>query len=196
MNAKPANNVKLGVFVLAGLLFLVLMLYMIGRNSNMFGSTYTLKARFSNAQGLLPGNNVRFSGIEAGTVKKISIVSDTIIEVSMIIDEEMKKVIRSTAVAAIGTEGLVGNKVLNITPSGKPGPLATDGTILPVGDGPDTDAMLKTLSGTNNDIAKIAAELKITVQRINNSPALWALLNDASLPADLLYQLQPLQCCG
>jgi phospholipid/cholesterol/gamma-HCH transport system substrate-binding protein len=182
---KPRHNIKLGVFVLSGLLFLVVMLYMIGRNSNMFGKNYVLKARFSNVQGLVPGNNVRFSGIEAGTVKNISILSDTIIEVSMIIDDEMKKVIRKTALASIGTEGLVGNKVLNIIPSGVEGPLAEDGDILPAGGGTSTDAMLKTLSGTNNDIAQIVADLKITVQRINGSKALWALLNDSTIPADL-----------
>ena len=182
---KPQHNIKLGAFVLAGLLFLVIMLYMIGRNSNMFGKNYVLRARFTNVQGLMPGNNVRFSGIEAGTVKKITILSDTVIEVSMIIDNEMKKVIRSTAWATIGTEGLVGNKVLNITPSGIDGPLAEDGDILRVGGGTDTDAMLKTLAGTNNDIARIAADLKITVQRINNSTALWTLLSDPDIPTEL-----------
>ena len=82
------NNVKLGAFALAGLLFLVLLLYMIGKNRSLFGATYILKARFENVQGLVPGNNVRFSGIEAGTVKRIKILNDTTIEVTMAIEKK------------------------------------------------------------------------------------------------------------
>ena len=74
MAKQGINNVKLGAFVLAGLLFLVLLLYMIGKNRNLFGATYLLKAKFENVQGLVTGNNVRFAGIEAGTVKKIIIL--------------------------------------------------------------------------------------------------------------------------
>ncbi len=77
MAKRVVNNVKLGIFVLGGLLFLVFLLYMIGKNRNMFGNTYVLKARFENVSGLVAGNNVRFSGIQAGTVKKVKILNDT-----------------------------------------------------------------------------------------------------------------------
>ena len=86
MANKPFNNIKLGVFILLGLLFLILLLYMIGRNRNMFGSNFKLKARFENVQGLKAGNNVRFGGIEVGTVKKVNILNDTTMEVIMIVD--------------------------------------------------------------------------------------------------------------
>jgi phospholipid/cholesterol/gamma-HCH transport system substrate-binding protein len=65
---------------------------MIGKNRNLFGSTYELKARFGNVQGLVSGNNVRFSGIQAGTVKRVKILSDTVIEVTMVIDRKMKSI--------------------------------------------------------------------------------------------------------
>ena len=85
MVKKIVNNVKLGVFVVSGLAFLVLLLFMIGKNKSLFGSSYLLKAKFENVQGLIPGNNVRYSGIQAGTVKTIKIINDTTIEVSMMI---------------------------------------------------------------------------------------------------------------
>jgi phospholipid/cholesterol/gamma-HCH transport system substrate-binding protein len=185
MAKRLFNNVKLGTFVLGGLLFLVLLLYMIGRNSNLFGSTYVLKARFENIQGLVAGNNVRFSGIHAGTVKKVKILSDTVIEVTMIIETKMLSIIRKNALVSIGTDGLVGNKVVNIVPAHLPGDLAVEGDILPVKKAIATDDMLQTLYKTNNDVAVIAADLKTTVQRINNSSALWGLLNDDNIPRDL-----------
>ncbi len=185
MAKRAINNVKLGIFVLAGLLFLVLLMYMIGKNRNLFGDTYELKVKFDNVHGLVPGNNVRFSGIEAGTVKKVNILSDTVIEVTMIIKTKMLKIIRKNAIASIATDGLVGNKVINITPSRKPADLAVEGDVLDSKKAIDTDEILETLSKTNNDIAVIASELKTTVLRINNSKVLWSLLNDESLPQNL-----------
>jgi phospholipid/cholesterol/gamma-HCH transport system substrate-binding protein len=189
MAKRAVSNVKLGLFVLGGLLFLVLLLYMIGKNRSLFGSTYVLKARFENVQGLVAGNNVRFSGIQAGTVKRVKILSDTVIEVTMIIETKMKDIIRKNAVVSIGTDGLVGNKVVNIVPAGEPASLAEEGDILASKKSVNTDEMMQTLYKTNKDIADIAANLKTTVQQINNSSALWALLNDKSIPDDLRASL-------
>ncbi|MGZ8541726.1 MAG: MlaD family protein [Chitinophagaceae bacterium] len=189
MTTRVISNVKLGAFVLGGLLFLVLLLYMIGKNRSLFGSTYVLKARFENVQGLVAGNNVRFSGIQAGTVKRVKILSDTVIEVTMTIETKMEPIIRKNAIVSIGTDGLVGNKVVNIIPAGEPGPLAVEGDILATKKSVNTDEMLQTLYKTNNDIAVIAANLKTTVEQINNSSALWALLNDKSIPQDLRISL-------
>jgi phospholipid/cholesterol/gamma-HCH transport system substrate-binding protein len=190
MAKRAINNVKLGIFVIAGLVFLVLLLYMIGRNRNMFGSNYQLKARFENVQGVVPGNNVRFAGIQAGTVKKVKIISDTMIEITMVIDTKMKSIIRNNSVVSIGTDGLVGNRVVNITPDKRSAPLAVDGDILPVKKALNTDEMIQTLNRTNNDVAVIAAELKETVQRVNNSNALWSLLNDNMIPENIRASVQ------
>ncbi|ULQ54627.1 MlaD family protein [Flavihumibacter fluvii] len=185
MAKRLMENSKLGIFVLSGLLFLVLLLYMIGRNQSMFGSTYTLKVEFENIQGLTVGNNIRVSGIEAGTVKKIIILNDTTIDVTMLIDKKMKNIIRKNAIVSIGTEGLVGNKVLNIVPNRQPAELAEDGDYLVSKKIMDASEMMETLSKTNADVAIIASELKYTIQRINSSSALWKLLNDTTIPKQL-----------
>jgi phospholipid/cholesterol/gamma-HCH transport system substrate-binding protein len=185
MAKRIINSVKLGTFVMGGLLFLVVLMYMIGKNRNLFGDTYALKARFENIQGLVAGNNVRFSGVQAGTVKKIKILNDTVIEVTMIIDTKMQTIIRKNAVVSIGTDGLVGNRVANIYPVHQPAPLAVEGDILVSKKGVATDDIMQTLYKTNNDVAVIATELKYTIQRINSSSALWALLNDKTIPGGL-----------
>ena len=179
------NNIKLGAFVLAGLVFLIVLLYMIGKNRNMFGSNFILKARFENVQGLKAGNNVRYGGIDVGTVKKINIVNDTMMEVVMIIDDRMKSIIHKNTLASIGTDGLVGNKVVNMVSGKQPSGIVEDGDILATKKLIDTDEMLQTLSKTNNDINIIAAEMKIAMQRINSSEALWALLSDKELPKNV-----------
>lgn len=185
MKKQLSNTVRLGAFVTAGLLFLVVLLYMIGKNKNLFGASFTAKARFENVQGLVAGNNVRYAGIQAGTVKKVEILNDTLIEVVMLIDEKLKPFIRSNAIASIGTDGLIGNKVINITPGHEPGAPVADGDILPGRRMADATEMLRTLDGTNKDVAEIAAKLKITMTRLNGSTALWRLLNDSTLPKNI-----------
>lgn len=185
MKNRVVNNIKLGAFVSGGLLFLVILLYVIGANRSLFGATYLLKARFENVQGLVAGNNVRFSGIQAGTVKDIKILNDTAIDLVMVIDKKMLQIIHNNALVSIGTDGLVGNKVVNILPSKVAAPLAIEGDILIAKKAVNPDDMLHTLYTTNNDIAVIAANLKMTVQRINNSTALWTLLSDPYIPNDL-----------
>ncbi|MBL7725184.1 MAG: MCE family protein [Chitinophagaceae bacterium] len=185
MAKKSINNIKLGIFVLAGLVVIIFALYMIGRDTNMFGSNYTLKVRFENVQGLTSGNNVRYAGIQVGTVKRVKILSDTLIEVSMLIDTKMKKYIHKTDVVSMSTDGLMGNRILNITPAKDGYSLAENGDVLIAKRSISTDDMLETLDKTNRNIKDVSEELKMTFLRINSSSAFWKLLSDETLPNNL-----------
>lgn len=185
MSKQVVNNTKLGLFVLAGLVFLVFSLYMIGRNRNLFGSTFTVHAQFYNVDGLTPGNNVRFSGIDVGTVSKVVIDSDSTIRVTMILDKKVKQHLRQNALASIGTDGLMGNKLININAQPGESPLlesgATIGSLRPI----ETDAMLRTLNTTNNNIEIITQNLKSITQKLNSNNSLWTLLADTVIAQDL-----------
>jgi phospholipid/cholesterol/gamma-HCH transport system substrate-binding protein len=193
MKKQLINNTKLGLFVLTGLLFLMILLYMIGRNRSLFGSNYLLKTRFENVQGLIPGNNVRYAGIQAGTVKKLQILNDTTVEVTMIVETKMEDIIRKDAITSIGTDGLVGNKVLNIVPGELNAPIAKNGDLLTSKKPIDTEKILSTLSQTNNDVAIIVSGLKNTVERINNSSALWDLLSDDQMANNIKNSAKNIQ---
>ena len=185
MKTKPADNVKLGVFVILGLMFLIFSLYMIGRNRNMFGSTFSLTANFHNTNGLLVGNNVRFSGIDVGTVTKIKIVSDTSVLVSMIIDNDVKEFIKKNALASIGTEGLMGNKLININAQSEPSESVEDGTVIETLQPIETDNMLRTLNTTNDNINIISHNLREITNKLNSSNSMWNLLADTVMALDL-----------
>jgi len=187
------NNVKLGLFVFVGLILLITGLYLIGKDTNLFSKNYTLKARFSNVEGLIAGNNVRFAGIQIGTIKRVKFLSDSVIEVTMTIDEEMLTLIKKNDIASIGTDGLMGNKIVNITPSKTPGPLAQENDILPVREGASTEAMLNTLAGTNENLSFITEQLKKTIQDINTSENLKILLHDKRLPQSIVASLNNIQ---
>lgn len=177
MATQGGNNSKLGIFVIAGLCLLITAFYFVGKYHNLFGSNFRLRAHFRNLSGLIEGNNVLFSGIQAGTVKSIQMVNDTTIEVTLLINDNLRSYIHQNAVASIGTEGLMGNKVINITPGKHPSPIVAENDLLRPANAISTDEMLHTLSETNDNIKIISDALKKDVLKLDSSPVLRLLIN-------------------
>ncbi len=181
MNTQSENRIKLGVFVLIATLFLILGLYNIGSKKNFFSSKINVSAKFDDILGLLPGNNVRFNGINIGTVSKVYAISDSIIKVEFTINEDETKYISKNAIASIGTDGLLGNKLINIS-SGK-----VDGKTIKEGDNLGTLKSLKinlamrTLINSNENVKKITENLINITESFNNEASLWKLLNDPEI---------------
>lgn len=185
MKTKSVNNTKLGLFVVAGVLFMILTLYMIGKNRNLFGNTFVIRAVVTNVNGLVPGNNVRFKGIDVGTVEGIELANDSSIIVTLVIDEKMKPFIRSNAIVSIGTDGLMGNKLININSQSGSSLAIRAGDTLSSRKPIETDEMLRTLNTTNTNIEKISRNLYEITARLNNNNGLWDLLSDSVLSNDI-----------
>lgn len=115
MKTESINKFKLGLFVSIGILLLLGSIYFIGETKKMFSSTFRLHALFSDVKGLQVGNIVRFAGINVGTIDEIEILSDTQVRVDIVLDVKTKKFIKADSKAIIGTDGLMGNKILIIS---------------------------------------------------------------------------------
>ena len=185
MANRTLDHVKLGIFVLTGLFLLILFLYMLGKNQSIFSSRFEVTAHFENISGLVPGNNVRVSGIVVGIVEEIQLINDTLVVVTMALDDEMRAVIRKNALASIGTDGLIGNRVVNLLPIKEPAPAIEPGDTLQGQKDISTETMLRTLDKTNQNVLVISQQLRETLTRINNSAQLATLLDDATLSRDL-----------
>ncbi|PWL40384.1 MCE family protein [Flagellimonas aquimarina] len=186
MEKTTVEKIRLGVFVILGTILLVLGAYLIGNRQNLFGSTFNINAVFKNVNGLQKGNNVRYSGIDIGTVNGIKMFNDTTIVVNMIIQEKMLQHIRKNAIATIGSDGLVGSMIVNIVP-GK-------GIGLPIASGDEIESysrigaedMLSTLNVTNENAALLTADLlQVTESLKNGKGTLGRLLNDTIMSKDL-----------
>ncbi|ALD20653.1 MlaD family protein [Hymenobacter sp. DG25A] len=180
-----ANNVRLGVFVLAGLVCLILLLYMLGRKQNMFSNTLDINADFRAVNGLLTGNNVRFAGIMVGTVEGIDIVGDTTVRVRMSLRREVQPFIKKSAIASIGTDGLMGNTIVNITAMPEPAPPVANGDKLRSRQPVRIEAMLNTLQRTNQNLVGITEDMKEVTGKLNNSSAMWELIGDKKVANSL-----------
>ncbi|MCD6065819.1 MAG: hypothetical protein K0S33_645 [Bacteroidetes bacterium] len=167
MKKRTGNTLKLGVFITLGLLFFIGGIYVIGKRQRLFSNVFKVSGVFRNVSGLQIGNNVRFSGINVGTVDNIEILNDTSVKVDMIIDEDTRRFIKKDATALIGSEGLMGNKTINIS-HGSPGqkPIEDNGLIL-TGQPIDTDEILAKLKSTTDNAASISGDLAVIMHNIS-----------------------------
>jgi phospholipid/cholesterol/gamma-HCH transport system substrate-binding protein len=186
MEKTASEKIKLGLFVITGLTLFILVVYFIGNKQKMFGSTDHLTAVFSNVNGLQLGNNVRYSGINIGTVRAIEMINDTTINVDMIIDKSIFPHIKKNALASIGSDGLVGSMVINIIPGKGNQPQIQPGDVIQSASRVRTDDLLNTLSVTNKNAALLTADLlKITKEITQGKGTLGTLVNDTLMASDL-----------
>ena len=176
MKKTSSEKLKLGLFVIIGLFLFVMAVYLIGVNQNMFGKKATINANFNNVNGLQLGNNVRYSGINIGTVKNILMINDSTINVAMNIEENMLKHIKKDAIATIGTDGLVGNMIVNIIPGKGNVPVVTSGDEIRSYTKIGTDDMLNTLSVTNENAALLTAKLLKVADALADSKGTFGML--------------------
>ena len=81
MKNSNTQNLRLGIFVILGIAIFVAAIYFIGNRQNLFGNNSVIISVFKDVSGLQRGNNVRFAGVNVGTVKDIEIINDTSIAV-------------------------------------------------------------------------------------------------------------------
>ena len=167
---KTQTNFKfwLGLFVTAGLFLFVGAIFVIGKQKNMFNPVFLLKARFYNVSGLQVGNKVRFSGINVGTVDKIKILNDSTVSVEMLVRKEVQEFIKVDCEAAIGSEGIIGDKVLNISQSAGAGKVVKSGQQLRAREPVEIDAMMVSVRKTVENLEAITYDFSVLTKEVNN----------------------------
>ena len=194
MEKTDAQKIRLGLFIIIGSIFFLTAIYFVGNKQNMFGNTSILKAVFENVSGLQVGNNVRYAGIDIGTVKSIEMINDTTINVVMSIDDKIMHHIQKNAVATISSDGLVGNMIVNIIPGKSKEKKVENGDTIQSYSRIGTDAMLETLNETNKNAALLTADLlKITNEINQGKGTVGVLLKDSLMSKDLketIYNLK------
>jgi phospholipid/cholesterol/gamma-HCH transport system substrate-binding protein len=178
MAAQDSRNLRLGIFVIVGTTLLITALYIIGSKQNLFGSTFKISAQFNDVNGLMKGNNVRFAGINVGTVESVNIITDTSVNVIMIIENNAQQYIKKNALASVGTDGLMGNKLVNINSVNAESPIIEENDVLQSLKPVEMDQMVRTLDVTNENIKVISTNLRNITDKINSKNSLWNLLMD------------------
>lgn len=186
MEKTNSEKLRLGIFMLVGSILFIAVVYIIGSKQQLFGNTEKIQAVFYNVNGLQIGNNVRYSGINVGTVREISMLNDTAILIEMAINRKSFQFIKKNANISIGTDGLVGNMVVNIEPNKGESEPILPGDVLIGTKKVQADDMINTLSTTNTNAALLTSDLlKITNEIMNGQGTIGLLLNDKEVASDL-----------
>lgn len=179
-------KIKLGLFVAGGLTLFVVAIFIIGKQKNLFNPVYKLSSTFYNVSGLQVGNNVRFAGINVGTVDNITIINDSTVNVEMLIRKEVNQFIKTDCKVTIGSEGLIGDRLLSIIPGKNNAPVAKDGQQLLSSEPVETDAIMASLKVTAGNAEIISDQLAEIMTKVNSgNGTLGRLIQDSTIAENL-----------
>ena len=186
MKVEAGNRIRLGIFVSVAVGLFIVVIYFIGDGKHMFTKTFHINGTFKDLAGLQIGNNIRFTGMNVGTVSKVEIATDSTVRVDMVIEKKVQKFLKQDAIASIGSEGLMGNKVVNLLPGSADQPMIKDGgavlTITPV----SMDDIMKNMAVTSKNAALITADISVLTATVRdgNGP-IGKLFMDSSMAKSL-----------
>lgn len=194
MNKDSGSNWKLGMFVILGIILFIITIYFIGKQQNLFGDTFNLKTKFKTVSGLKVGNNVRFSGINVGTVSVIEIINDSTVLVVLMMEEDVQKYIKKDAMASIGSDGLMGDKVMTISPGTESNETVKDNDFIKTKTAVEMEDLMKSVKTTLDNAGVITAQLAEFTYNMNNGEGtLSKLLSDKEFANNLKKTLAHLE---
>jgi phospholipid/cholesterol/gamma-HCH transport system substrate-binding protein len=171
-----------GIFTLLGLAIFIITILTLGSQRKTFEKSITVKSFFENVNGLQKGNNIWFSGVKVGVIKKVLITGKGLVEVDMNIEQQSKQFIRKDAKAKLSTDGLIGNKIIEIYGGTLTAAEIESGDILATDKLLSTDAMLNTLSQNNDNLLRITNDFKIISSRlVKGEGSIGKLLTDETM---------------
>jgi len=186
-----AQSIRLGAFVLITLAILALFVFLVGSTESKFQANYRLQAQFQNVSGLEEGADVRVGGLHKGTVRKIVLPSNPDGKITVIMDlsRQTEKIVKQDSLASIKSEGLVGNKYVEVSfgsaASAAIRPGGTIGSEAPL-DISDllgkTNQILDTTKGALDNLQSATENVSAIAEKINNGRGtVGALINDKSV---------------
>jgi phospholipid/cholesterol/gamma-HCH transport system substrate-binding protein len=164
----PKFKIRLGLFIAGGLAIFVIAVFLIGKQKNLFNPVFKLTTTFCNVSGLQVGSNIRFSGINVGTVDNIIIINDSTVRVDMLIKKSVRKFIKEDCEAGIGSAGIIGDRILVITQGSNDAPLPKDGQHIASKEPVETDAIMASVKVTADNAAIISYQLAEIMSNLNS----------------------------
>nr|WP_067056374.1 MlaD family protein [Mucilaginibacter sp. L294] len=187
MKTTSSQKIKIGAFTVVGLIVLFLAVFYIGNQKSLFSSTFRVYGTFKNVSGLTVGNNVRFAGINVGVVEAINIVTDSSVRVDLTLNNSVKKFIKTDSKMSIGSDGLMGDKLIVIAPGGIKSQTEIQegnelGSVNPV----DVDKIITKLTKVADNAESLTSDLSEIVAKVNSGKgSIGRLLNNDKIAKDL-----------
>lgn len=187
MKTTSGQKIKIGVFALAGLAVLIFAIFLIGNKKGMFSSTFHVHGMFKNVNGLQVGNNARCAGINVGVVEDIQIMNDTTVKVVLTLNEDVRKFIKKDAKLSIGSDGLMGDKLVVIAPGGSTSNLQVNNGDQLAGINPlDVDKIISKFTKIADNAGDLVEGLASIVNKVNSGKgSIGRLLNNDKMARNM-----------
>lgn len=175
-----------GIFIFVGIIILAITIFTLGGQKKTFVKSFAINAIFNNVSGLQTGGNIWFSGVKIGIVKKIKIYGDSKVLVTMSIENDLQSHIHTDSKAKIGSDGLIGNKIIIIYGGHPAQPQINKNGYLAVESALNTDDILATLQNNNKNLLDITTDFKSISKKIDvGKGSIGILINDPTLANNL-----------
>lgn len=182
---------KTGAFTIAGLGIALLLIFFIGSQQNLFSSTSNLYVNYRSVAGLKEGAFVRFNGINVGTVDLISIINDSTVKVDISVKKKVMPFVKEGSRASISSDGLMGDKLIQIIPASQDAPPVKDNAELVAVNPIDMDRLMSKVEKAGariesilENVDSLSGNLASLVGGVRNGP-FGKMLNNEKLGNDL-----------
>ena len=172
-----ALQIRIGLVVLVSLAVFLGLIYLLGAEARLFEAKYDLVAEFTEVGGLISGASVRLAGVQIGRVSSVALPDDPAgkVRVTLNIARRFADRIRKDSVARIETQGLLGDKLVEISLGSPKAPVLKPGEAIVIRE----PIELSRLAGEGVEILKnvatLSANLNTTVEAFNKTGTLDAL---------------------
>ena len=168
---ERGRTLRVGVFVLVGLAAFLGMIYALGARARLFEPRFTVSAEFTEVGGLVEGATVRLAGVQIGRVSGVNLPSQPggKVRVDMSIARRYNDRIRKDSVARIETQGLLGDRIIEITVGTPAAPPVRPNDVLASRDPFDLNRVIDESAGVVKSVGALADSLRETAQALNQS---------------------------
>lgn len=182
-----AIKVRVGAFVLVALAAFLGMVYLLGARARLFEPRYTIAAEFSEVGGLVEGATVRLAGVQVGRVSAVRLPGHAggKVRVEMSVARRFADRIRTDSVARIETQGLLGDRLVEIAGGTPAAPAARPGDRIGARDPVDLTRVVGESAQAMRSVAALAESLRQTAETLNRS----GLVEEAATTVNVARQM-------
>lgn len=183
------DQVRVGIFLIIGLAGLALGIFVVGQTGHVFGQRYRLVTLMQSAAGLVPGAPVQVAGQSAGQVTRIDWIqparrpeSGQAVAVWLAVDLEVQNLVRTDSRARLRTEGLLGDRLIDIEPGTAAAEILRDGDTLTAIEALDYQVALDQASDAITSLTELVGNLtELTQGMLAGEGTLGQMVTDQAL---------------
>jgi phospholipid/cholesterol/gamma-HCH transport system substrate-binding protein len=165
------QKLRVGVFVLVGLVAFLGMIYALGARARLFEPRYTIHAEFGEVGGLVEGATVRLAGVQIGRVTGVRLPPEPggKVRVDLTIGRQFANRVRKDSVARLETQGLLGDKIVELSVGTAAAPGVKSGDTIASQESQDIGRVMAQSGQVIKSVSALAESLRETAEKLNKS---------------------------